>query len=225
VGAGTGTLFSAKSGATLQFNSLAGTSNGLTVSAPSSNVITIDNTLTGSNLGSGTGIFSSKSGSSLQFNSLAAGTGLSLSLASNTITINGMTPAYAFILGPSSAVSLTTTPTTVSGLTASPITNFTYSSNILTYTGATTGIFFISYYCEFDKVVVTHDQIRILKNGSTVLASGATYDSSNTANRLNTNAPILVSLSLNDTLAIQASQQTSSGDLLQQVYWTVFRIA
>jgi hypothetical protein len=51
--------------------------------------ITIDNTLTGSNLGSGTGIFSSKSGASLQFNSVTSGSGTSLSFASNTITIAG----------------------------------------------------------------------------------------------------------------------------------------
>jgi hypothetical protein len=104
VGLGTGTLFSAKSGATLQFNTLAGTSNGLTVSAPSSNVITIDNTLTGSNLGSGTGIFSSKSGSNLQFNSLAAGAGTTLTLSSNTLTFTGA-PATQYYFSTSKNVS------------------------------------------------------------------------------------------------------------------------
>jgi hypothetical protein len=98
VGVGTGTVFSAKSGATLQFNTLAGTSNGLTVSAPSSNVITIDNTLTGSNLGSGTGLFVDKSTNLLRFNSLEAGTGISLSTASNTITItNSLTSPYQIV--------------------------------------------------------------------------------------------------------------------------------
>lgn len=88
IGTGTGTLFSAKSGAFLEFNSLAGTANGLTVSAPSSGTITIDNTLTGSNVGAGTGIFSAKSGASLQFNTLAAGTGLSISgPTANVITL------------------------------------------------------------------------------------------------------------------------------------------
>lgn len=42
---------------------------------------------TASNLGSGTGLFSSKSGVDLQFNSIAAGDGLSISVASNTITL------------------------------------------------------------------------------------------------------------------------------------------
>ena len=91
VGAGTGTVFSAKSGATLQFNSLAGTANGLTVSAPAGNVITIDNTLTGTNVGAGTGtVFSAKSGATLQFNSLAGtANGLTVSApAGGVITID-----------------------------------------------------------------------------------------------------------------------------------------
>ena len=91
IGIGTGTVFSAKSGASLQFNTLEGTANGLTVSAPAANVITIDNTLTGSNVGAGTGtIFSAKSGASLQLNTLAGtANGLTVSApAANVITID-----------------------------------------------------------------------------------------------------------------------------------------
>ena len=69
------------------FRTLLGTANGLTVTQNANN-ITIDNTLTGSNLGSGTGIFNAKSGASLQLNSIANGTGIGLSLASNTITLS-----------------------------------------------------------------------------------------------------------------------------------------
>ncbi len=92
VGAGAGTVFSAKTTAgLLQLNTFAGTANGLTVSAPAANVITIDNTLTGSNVGAGSGtVFSAKSGASLQFNTFAGtANGLTVSApAANVITID-----------------------------------------------------------------------------------------------------------------------------------------
>jgi hypothetical protein len=78
------------SGTPATLRTLFGTANGLAVTQGAT-AITVDNTLTGSNLGSGTGLFSSKSGAALQFNSLAAGAGISLSLASNTITVSGPT--------------------------------------------------------------------------------------------------------------------------------------
>ena len=84
---GTGTVFSAKSGAALQFNSLAGTANGLTVSAPVGNVITIDNTLTGANPSvtvGAVGIFLTKSGATLNFRSLVAGANVTLTSGSPT---------------------------------------------------------------------------------------------------------------------------------------------
>jgi hypothetical protein len=116
LGSGSGTLFSAKSGATLEFNTLAGTSNGLTVSAPSSNVITIDNTLTGSNLGSGTGLFVDKTGASLRFNSLTNGSGISLAVASNTITISNSGVNTIANEGGGSQIYDTTTSTSTSAL-------------------------------------------------------------------------------------------------------------
>ena len=91
LGAGLGTLFSAKSGAALQFNSLAGSANGLTVSAPALGVVTLDNNLTGSNLGAGSGtLFSAKSGAALLFNSLAGtANGLTVSApAAGAVTID-----------------------------------------------------------------------------------------------------------------------------------------
>jgi hypothetical protein len=69
---------------------LLGTSNGLTVTQGLT-TITIDNTLTGSNVGVGTGmIFSAKSGATLQFNTLAGtSNGLTVSASSsNVITID-----------------------------------------------------------------------------------------------------------------------------------------
>ena len=104
VGAGTGTVFSAKSGATLQFNSLAGTANGLTVSAPAGNVITIDNTLTGANPSvtpGAVGVFNAKSGATLNFRSLVAGTGITLTSGSptaNDITVTNSSPGSAVTL-------------------------------------------------------------------------------------------------------------------------------
>ena len=59
-------------------------------------MITIDNTLTGANVGGGVGVFSAKSGAALQFNTLAAGLGIAIALASNLITIStdeGTVPA------------------------------------------------------------------------------------------------------------------------------------
>ena len=59
------------------------------MSAPAAGAVTIDNTLTGANLGTGTGlIFSAKSGAALQLNSLLAGAGLTVSAPSaGTITL------------------------------------------------------------------------------------------------------------------------------------------
>jgi ribosomal protein L24E len=143
VGTGTGTIFSAKSGANLQFNTLQGTTNGLTVSSPAANVITIDNTLTGSNLGTGTGLFISKSGAALQFNSIAAGSGLGLSLASNTITISnigvntianegGGAQVYDTTASTSTAVFLRTFFGTANGLTVTQNTSNITIDNTLT---------------------------------------------------------------------------------------------
>lgn len=52
---------------------------------------------TASNLGAGTGVFSAKSGIDLQFKSLVAGTGISLSTDSTTVTITGSSTVSTFI--------------------------------------------------------------------------------------------------------------------------------
>ena len=72
---------------------LIGTSNGLTVTQ-NPTTITFDNTLSGSNIGSGTGnLFSGKVGAMLQFNSLLGGTGITVSAASGgTVTITNTAP-------------------------------------------------------------------------------------------------------------------------------------
>jgi hypothetical protein len=91
VGAGTGTVFSAKTAAgVLQFNTLAGTANGLTVSAPAANVITIDNTLTGANVGGGAGVFRDKTTNFLNLRSLiaAGGSGITITQNANDITFS-----------------------------------------------------------------------------------------------------------------------------------------
>jgi len=66
---------------------LFGTANGLAVTH-NADSITVDNTLTGANLGTGAPLFAAKSGAALQFNSLAAGPGVTISLASGTLTIS-----------------------------------------------------------------------------------------------------------------------------------------
>jgi len=78
---------------TSTLRTLLGTSNGLTV-ATTGSAITIDNTLTGGNVGSGTGVvFSSKTGAQLLFNSLAGGSGISVSAPSaGVITISSTSP-------------------------------------------------------------------------------------------------------------------------------------
>jgi hypothetical protein len=89
IGGGAG-VFDNVVGTTANLRSLVGTSNGLTVTQ-NATTITIDNTLTGSNLGAGTGtIFSAKSGASLQFNSLnGTSNGLTVSAPSGgTITLD-----------------------------------------------------------------------------------------------------------------------------------------
>ncbi len=91
VGAGTGTVFSAKTAAgVLQFNTLAGTANGLTVSAPAANVITIDNTLTGANVGGGAGVFRNKTTNFLNLRSLiaAGGSGITITQNADDITFD-----------------------------------------------------------------------------------------------------------------------------------------
>jgi hypothetical protein len=86
LGGGTG-VFSAKSGATLQFNTFAVGTGGLSISGPTANLITLDNTLTGANLGAGSQVFANKSGSTLNFRSITAGTGVSVTQNINDISI------------------------------------------------------------------------------------------------------------------------------------------
>jgi hypothetical protein len=134
LGAGAGTVFSAKSGASLQFNSLAGTTGGLTVSAPAGGVITIDNTLTGSNLGAGAGtVFSAKVGAVLQFNSLAGGSGITVSApAANTITISITAPVSVALGGTNSTTALSNGRVMISsgGKIAEATTVFSTGGNI-----------------------------------------------------------------------------------------------
>jgi hypothetical protein len=120
--------------------------------------------------------------------------------------------------------SLTTTFATVTSLNTSFISGFTYSSDTLTYTGTATGIFLVNYYGEFDKNSTAVGELRILQNGTTALGTGFTFTSGVNSNRVNTSAPILTSMNTNDTLVIQAAQNSGSGFLLQTVYWTVVRI-
>ena len=92
VGAGTGTVFSMKSGATLEFNSLAGTTNGLIVGPPVGGTITLDNNLTGGNVGGGAGVFRDKTGAALNFRSIVAAGGITVTQNTNDITIGSTAP-------------------------------------------------------------------------------------------------------------------------------------
>ncbi|XP_065656726.1 mucin-19-like [Hydra vulgaris] len=84
---GTGSsIFDVISGTIANLRTLLGSSNGLSVTQNTS-TITIDNTLTGTNLGTSTPIFSAKSGATLQFRSITAGTGISVTQNTNDITI------------------------------------------------------------------------------------------------------------------------------------------
>lgn len=123
MGSGNGTVFKQKALDVLQFHTLTGTNNGLTVSAPSGNQITFDNTLTGLNLGAGTGtIFDSKNGANLRFNSLIAGPGMTVSAPSGnqiTITNTSLNTAVAITNagGTQTLIATATAPTfTLKGL-------------------------------------------------------------------------------------------------------------
>ncbi|MFA6165812.1 MAG: hypothetical protein WC700_04290 [Gemmatimonadaceae bacterium] len=88
-GGGAG-VFDAVVGTTANLRSLVGTANGATVTQGAT-TITVDNTLTGANLGAGTGtMFAAKSGASLQFNSLAGtANGLTVSApAGGVVTVD-----------------------------------------------------------------------------------------------------------------------------------------
>jgi len=84
-------LFSQKAGIDLQFKRIkAGT--GVTLSE-SANSVTINSAGTGgvaggTNIGSGTGVYEDVSGSTLRFNSIAGGSNITVSKASNTITVS-----------------------------------------------------------------------------------------------------------------------------------------
>lgn len=90
LGAGSGAVFAAKVGAALQFNSLAGTANGLVVGPPMAGVITIDNTLSGGNVGGGAGVFRDKTGASLNFRSMVAGTGITIAQNADDVAIGAL---------------------------------------------------------------------------------------------------------------------------------------
>tara|TARA_R110000868_G_scaffold733_5_gene5341 strand:- start:2221 stop:3156 length:936 start_codon:yes stop_codon:yes gene_type:complete len=102
IGTGTG-IFTSKSGDNIQLRSLkTGTGNiNLTVAASGTgNEIEVVNTAeinTASNVGSGTGVFAQKSTYDLQFKSLIAGSNVSLSSDSTSVTItSGSAPNTAF---------------------------------------------------------------------------------------------------------------------------------
>ncbi|MFA6165815.1 MAG: NosD domain-containing protein [Gemmatimonadaceae bacterium] len=90
IGAGTGTVFASKSGNTLQFNSLAGNSNGVTVAAPVNGTIVLSNTVTGLNSGAGAGIYISKVGNALQFNTLTGSSGIAVSSTATQVIIDNL---------------------------------------------------------------------------------------------------------------------------------------
>jgi len=88
LGSGPGTIFVQKNAsAQMEFNRLAGTVNGLTVSSPSAGVITIDNDLNGNSLIGGTAVFVDKTTNRLNFRSLVAGANIGITNNANTITI------------------------------------------------------------------------------------------------------------------------------------------
>jgi len=92
LGTGNGTVFSQKNVSTgnLEFNSIAGSTDGVTVSAPVSNVITVNNTLDITPLGGGQSLYSGKVGAVLNFFTLAGSpTGIAISApVSNVVTIS-----------------------------------------------------------------------------------------------------------------------------------------
>lgn len=89
--------------------------------------ITLDNTLTGANLGAGAAVFSAKSGATLNFRSVVAGTGVSATQNANDITIanTGVTSAIAG------------TGISVSGATGAV--TFT-NTGVISWSGGTTGL-------------------------------------------------------------------------------------
>lgn len=146
LGAGA-TVFASKSGDNLQFKTLVAGSN--VTLTDLGNTISIASTgggggggggevNTASNLGAGTGIFASKAGTDLQFKSLVAGTNMSITNNSTTVTLNTNVTALAY-------TAITTVPTnsllgrdTAGTGNAESIAigaNLTLSGNVLSATG------------------------------------------------------------------------------------------
>lgn len=120
---------------------------------------------------------------------------------------------------------LSATFTTVPNLIVDTAVNFTYLSNILTYTGSRAAYFIMNYYGEVNQNTGPGGDpsfIRVLQNNTTALGSGQTDTSSGTNYRENTTAPMIVSLAPNDTLQIQASSGFAYN--LLQIYWTIVQI-
>jgi len=139
---GGASVFAAKVGAALQFNSLDVTVNGLAISGPAGGLITIDNTLTAANLGAGSQLFSTKTTNLLNFRSLlGTANGLTVTQAATTITIDntltganvGAGTGTVFSAKSGAALQFNSFAGTTNGLTVSaPVANLITIDNTLT---------------------------------------------------------------------------------------------
>ena len=135
-------------GPTLSVRGLTPGTGGISI-WPGGAVVYIDNTLTGASLGGTAAVFANKAGAMLNMRGITAGTGLTVTQNANDISIGVSVRPYAS-MSFNGNEDITTAVNSVYGpiITSydSGLSNsFTRSGGILTYTGATTRSFLVSY--------------------------------------------------------------------------------
>jgi len=139
------------------------------------------------------------------------------------VSTQSISKSYAFLSGNAVNYTATNTLTAVPNLTATVLQNFTYSLNILTYTGSVTKYFLLHYYIECDpnNNVNSIIQAIIYKNNVAYLFNTYTPGIETASFRTNTGPSLLIQLAQNDNLRLLVNNNGGPSPIVKTVMWTI----